>query len=77
MSTPEASESLISSLDHQKSLSAREVSEFTGFSLRLIQKMAKEGSIPGAFQPRPGPRARWRFKREPLEKWWQEQGGPS
>jgi excisionase family DNA binding protein len=68
------SESLISSLDHRKSFSTKEVSEFTGLSIRQIQKMAKEGSLPGAFQPRRGPRARWRFKREPLERWWQEQG---
>ena len=56
-----------------QSFSVREVSEFTGFSVRMVQKYARDGIIP-AFQPRPGPRARWRFKRKPLERWWREQG---
>lgn len=61
-------------LDDGKSISVKEVSELTGFSVRIVQKYAREGIIPGAFQPRPGPRAHWWFKREPLEKWWREQG---
>jgi len=39
----------------------------------MVQKYARDGIIP-AFQPRPGPRARWRFKRKALERWWREQG---
>ena len=65
---------MISSLDHRKSFSVKEVSEFTGLGIRVIQKYANEGVIPGAFQPRLGKRARWRFNREPLERRWQEQG---
>ena len=62
MSTPPGSESLISSLDHRKSFSVKEVSEFTGLGIRAIQKYAHEGVIPGALQPRPGKRAVGRSK---------------
>jgi excisionase family DNA binding protein len=64
-------ESLITSLDQRKTVSSREVADILGLSLRVIQKYAKAGVIPGAFQPR-GKRGGWRFRRDLLETWWAE-----
>lgn len=66
-------ESLIPLLDESKSVSAVEVSKWTGLKLRTVQKYARLGIIPGAFQPA-GKRSGWRFKRNVLEAWWQKQG---
>ena len=64
-----SNESLVPLLDESKSISAAEVSRWTGIKLRTIQKYARLGVIPGAFQPA-GRRSGWRFKRKPLEEWW-------
>jgi excisionase family DNA binding protein len=54
-------------------VSTSEVARFTGWSKRTIQKYARLGIIPGAFQPQ-GKRYGWRFKRKALEEWWANQG---
>ena len=56
-----------------QSVNTAQVSRRTGFAVRTVQKYARLGIIPGAFQPA-GKRSGWRFKIKPLEEWWAKQG---
>lgn len=63
-------EPLFSDLDRRELMSLAEVSRKTGFSMSQLRIYAMNGTIPGGRQARKG--KRWFFKREPLEKWWQD-----
>jgi hypothetical protein len=62
---------LLFPLHKADSVSLAEVSERTGIRLDTLRKKAKTGLVPGAFQIGSGA---WRFKRKPLEEWWQSLG---
>jgi phage terminase Nu1 subunit (DNA packaging protein) len=64
-------ETFITTLDGRKTVSSRQVADILGVSIRAVQKYARQGIIPGAFQPR-GKRGGWRFRRNMLEAWWAE-----
>ena len=60
-------------LNESQSVSADEVAKRTGLHLRTVQRYARLGIIPGAFQPG-GKGSQWRFKRKTLEEWWAKLG---
>ena len=62
---------LFSILDRRKSVSAREVADASGYSLRSVELFAQRGQLPGAF--RVGRRGAWRFRRDAIEAWWATQ----
>jgi phage terminase Nu1 subunit (DNA packaging protein) len=67
-------ETFITTLDGRKTVSSRQVADILGVTIRAVQKYARQGIIPGAFQPR-GKRGGWRFRRDMLEAWWAETAG--
>jgi excisionase family DNA binding protein len=62
-------ETFITTFDQRKTVPSREVADILGVTIRTVQKYARQGIIPGAFQPR-GKRGGWRFRRDMLEAWW-------
>jgi excisionase family DNA binding protein len=66
-------ETLITTLSRAKSVSIDDVAEWTGLKRETIQRLARTGRIPGAFQPA-GKWGAWQFKRKELEAWWQSLG---
>jgi excisionase family DNA binding protein len=69
--TQQMSEPLITTLDQRKIISCREVAELLGLDRSTVQRYAKKGIIPGAYQAT-GKWGAWKFKRNALERWWAE-----
>jgi excisionase family DNA binding protein len=63
------SDTLITTLDQRKIISCREVAKLLGVDRSTVQKYARKGIIPGAYQAT-GKWGAWKFKRHELEKWW-------
>jgi excisionase family DNA binding protein len=56
--------------DHRKTVNVEELAELTGIPIPTLRDWIHQGAIPGAFQRKK--HTRWRFRREFLEKWWEE-----
>lgn len=56
--------------DHRRTISLYQLSELSGIGLPTLRDWLKKGEIPGAFQIKKN--TKWRFRREMLEKWWEE-----
>jgi len=51
----------------------RQLAELTEIPVTTMREWARTGKIPGAFRPAKG--ARWRFRREAIERWWEQMNG--
>jgi phage terminase Nu1 subunit (DNA packaging protein) len=56
--------------DHRKSIDLKDLSELSGIANPTLRDWLRRGTIPGAFQRKQS--AKWRFRREMLEPWWDE-----
>jgi DNA binding domain, excisionase family len=56
--------------DKRKSIDLFELADLSGISISTLRDWVRKGRIDGAFQSALG--GKWRFRREMLEKWWQE-----
>lgn len=56
--------------DHRKVVDIAELSELSGIGIPTLRDWLRRGTIPGAFQRQKN--AKWRFRRELLEPWWEE-----
>jgi hypothetical protein len=72
--TPQRLDPLFNPLDGRPTASAREVADKLGYDISAIQKLARQGLLPGAFQPR-GKHGGWRFRKDVLEDWWAKKTG--
>ena len=77
-------DTLISPLDARRDdLSADEAASLVGISLKLISKYARLGIIPSTCAYKlykgkgRGQGARWKFKRQKLVEWWNQQTAPA
>jgi hypothetical protein len=67
-------EPLFSDLDRRELIPLPEVAAKTGYTPSQLRIYAMDGTVPGARQAGKG--KRWVFRREPLEKWWQQFNAP-
>jgi excisionase family DNA binding protein len=56
--------------DRRKTINLKELSELSGIAIPTLRDWVRRGTIGGAFQRKKS--AKWRFRRELLEKWWEE-----
>jgi len=56
--------------DRRKTIDLYELSELSGIAVTTLRDWVRKGKIAGAFQAEKGDK--WRFRRELLEKWWEE-----
>jgi excisionase family DNA binding protein len=56
--------------DKRKSIDLYELAELSGISITTLRDWVRKQKIDGAFQSGIG--GKWRFRRELVEKWWQE-----
>ena len=60
---------LFTPLDRRMTVTIRQLAELAGIPMTTVREWARTGKIPGAFRPHKG--ARWRFRREAIERWWE------
>lgn len=56
--------------DRRKTINLTELAELSGIGIPTLRDWVRRGIILGAFQRKKS--AKWRFRRELLEKWWEE-----
>jgi helix-turn-helix protein len=56
--------------DKRKSIDLYELTELSGIAVTTLRSWVRQGKIGGAFQAEKN--GKWRFRRELLEKWWEE-----
>jgi helix-turn-helix protein len=56
--------------DKRKSIDLYELTELSGIAITTLRSWVRQGKIGGAFQA--DKNGKWRFRRELLEKWWEE-----
>jgi excisionase family DNA binding protein len=55
--------------DRRKIIDLKELSELSGIAIPTLREWIRSGTIGGAFQRKKN--AKWRFRRERLEAWWE------
>jgi len=56
--------------DHRKIVDLKQLAALSGIPDSTLRDWVRRGTIGGAFQRKKS--AKWRFRRELLEKWWEE-----
>lgn len=56
--------------DRRKTIDLKQLSELSEIAIPTLRDWVRRGTIGGAFQRKK--RAKWRFRREGLEAWWQQ-----